>query len=110
MSKVEEAITEHWGRRCPDYAKDCPCCQAWAEYDGRKAATVWDPIRSAPKDGHTILMWSPDAYGDGIMFGFWGKTKIEPKGFWVALNSAGEPINIDAEPTHWLALPEPPNA
>ncbi len=33
MNKIEEAITEHWGERCKDFAKGCPCCDAWAEYD-----------------------------------------------------------------------------
>ena len=33
MTKVEEAITDYWGERCPDYEPECPTCQAWAEYD-----------------------------------------------------------------------------
>lgn len=35
---VEEAISEHWGDRCPDIDADCACCQAWAEYDRLSAA------------------------------------------------------------------------
>lgn len=30
---IEEALTEHWGKRCPTYAKYCPCCAAWLQYD-----------------------------------------------------------------------------
>lgn len=30
---VAEAIAEHWGERCPDYAADCPTCQAWKQFD-----------------------------------------------------------------------------
>lgn len=33
MSKVTEAIIEHWGKRCPDYHEDCAVCQAWKEHD-----------------------------------------------------------------------------
>lgn len=33
LNEVEEAITEHWGERCLDYAEHCPCCKAWARYD-----------------------------------------------------------------------------
>ena len=33
QSKIEEAITEYWGERCPDFDKDCACCQAWKEFD-----------------------------------------------------------------------------
>ena len=30
---IEEALTEWYGPRCPDFADGCPCCLAWAEYD-----------------------------------------------------------------------------
>lgn len=33
LNKVEEAITAHWGERCPDHEPGCPTCDAWAEYD-----------------------------------------------------------------------------
>lgn len=33
MTDIEEAITEHWGKRCPDFDPNCHCCKAWAEYD-----------------------------------------------------------------------------
>ena len=33
MSKVKEAVTVHWGDRCPDHDPECPTCQAWDEYD-----------------------------------------------------------------------------
>ena len=31
--KIEEALTEYWGPRCPDHEPDCFTCQAWAELD-----------------------------------------------------------------------------
>ena len=36
---ITEAITAHWGERCPDFEPDCPCCKAWAQYDHLLGAT-----------------------------------------------------------------------
>lgn len=33
MNKIEAAITEYFGERCPEIAPGCPCCDAWIEYD-----------------------------------------------------------------------------
>lgn len=33
---IREAITEHFGERCPDFEPECFCCKAWAEYDALK--------------------------------------------------------------------------
>lgn len=33
VSYIEEAITEAFGERCPDFDADCRCCKAWAELD-----------------------------------------------------------------------------
>jgi hypothetical protein len=33
MNLIEEAMVEHWGRRCPDFEPECACCKAWLEYD-----------------------------------------------------------------------------
>lgn len=30
---LEQMIEKLYGKRCPDYEKDCPCCQAWVIYD-----------------------------------------------------------------------------
>jgi hypothetical protein len=30
---VHEAMLSYWGERCPDYHKECVCCQAWEQYD-----------------------------------------------------------------------------
>ena len=30
---IEEALTEYFGERCPDYHEECMCCKAWKEYD-----------------------------------------------------------------------------
>ena len=48
-----EAITAHWGERCPDYEPQCACCAACAQYDAlkngaknayRKASAACDKI------------------------------------------------------------------
>jgi hypothetical protein len=36
---IEEAIKEHFGIRCPDYAEGCPCCDVWKCYDDLLAAS-----------------------------------------------------------------------
>jgi len=41
MDKIEEAMEGYWGKRCPDYEKYCPCCEAWDEYDEMKI-TIMD--------------------------------------------------------------------
>ena len=42
-SRVEDAITAHWGSRCYDFAEGCSCCEAWAEYDRLTAAAQTPP-------------------------------------------------------------------
>ena len=33
MNLVEEALTEQWGEKCPEYEQGCVVCQAWREYE-----------------------------------------------------------------------------
>lgn len=33
MNKIEEAIEQWWGMRCPKHEEGCPVCEAWGEYD-----------------------------------------------------------------------------
>jgi hypothetical protein len=35
--EIAEAITAHWGERCPDFDADCALCQVWSEYDALAA-------------------------------------------------------------------------
>lgn len=54
----------------------------------------WQPIESAPKDGTTVLVWSPT------------------HGAFVAWNKGHgwhtEPGVYVRRPTHWMPIPEPP--
>jgi hypothetical protein len=33
MNYIEQAMTDHWGERCPDHEDGCVVCSAWAQYD-----------------------------------------------------------------------------
>ena len=35
---IEEAITEYYGERCPDYVWECAVCAVWNQYDTLCAA------------------------------------------------------------------------
>ncbi len=30
---LKKWIIKYYGKRCPDYEEDCPCCEAWKHYD-----------------------------------------------------------------------------
>ena len=43
---LEEAISEYFGKRCPDFEPGCPCCRAWAEFDQLiEKAGDWQTMR-----------------------------------------------------------------
>jgi len=33
MHLIEEAVTDYWGPRCPDFDSGCGCCEAWKQYN-----------------------------------------------------------------------------
>ena len=33
FKKLNEWMVEYYGKRCPEYEKDCACCEAWELYD-----------------------------------------------------------------------------
>jgi hypothetical protein len=37
---IHEAMLAYWGERCSAYHEECVCCQAWEQYDGKKAAML----------------------------------------------------------------------
>lgn len=71
--------------------------------------TDWRPIETAPKDGTLILVAGPKM---GVMFDAtaitvvaWGGFEWKPMvGGWQAYEDSLE----DAQPTHWMPLPDPP--
>ena len=54
---IAEAITAHWGERCPDYEPRCACCAAWVQYDALKTppplypSTVYSALSFCDKEG-----------------------------------------------------------
>jgi hypothetical protein len=70
---------------------------------------TWQPIKTAPKDGQSILAffpqigvwcvsWSVDVFDDGIWSVSDNKTDDRPLRGW------------SEDPTHWMPLPPPPEA
>ena len=57
---------------------------------------MWQPIETAPKDGSFILLASP-------------KGRIAD-GFWSLVYGVWSWPYVMVEPTHWMPLPERPNA
>lgn len=62
----------------------------------------WQPIKSAPKNGTPVLLWSVYPHPAIPPICITGKY-IKGLREWVGLNS-----DIRLHPTHWMPLPEPP--
>lgn len=61
----------------------------------------WQPIETAPKDGHHILLYRPE-----IQFvGYWPFAASVGE-FW-CINAPGMPY-MNPPPTHWMPLLPPP--
>lgn len=66
----------------------------------------WKPIKTAPKDGTTIIGWTKD----------WGEPMLIQ---WVCIQQWNDPKDVfgwaeesdwstSVTPTHWMPLPKPP--
>jgi hypothetical protein len=74
----------------------------------------WRSIETAPKDGTRFLAFYP-AFGgiEVIRRHDPGGAARNPKHHfecWVRSGAAGDGGHLGAEPTHWMPLPEPPQA
>ena len=81
-----------------------------AELD-RLAATGWQTIDSAPKDGTSMLVWPPLWTGGTISCAYWNTDKYskKPRPFWKRLDDMGRvSLSRDTPPTLWQHLPPPP--
>lgn len=69
----------------------------------------WLPIETAPKDGTRVLLWSLDA-DPALMpvIGEYDDDGPEPWGAAWWQDPTTDHFPIDADPTHWLPLPGPP--
>lgn len=69
-------------------------------------ASEWQPIETAPKDGTIVLLYIPWMSGYDVVSASWGYAS------W-CLTQAGtrcESADADGSATHWMPLPEPPDA
>lgn len=65
------------------------------------ASQEWQPIATAPKDGSILIGWDPikaDEWMTGVEFMRW------LDGRWL------DPAAHTMRPTHWMPLPDPPQA
>lgn len=58
----------------------------------------WQPIETAPNDGHPVLVTGGGAFGDGIVV-------READGDWWRMRKRE---GSTTGPTHWAPLPDPP--
>lgn len=64
---------------------------------------TWRPIESAPKDGTEVLLWTMIVDVDMGPWRLAGRC-TNHKHWWTTVGS------IALEPSHWMPLPEPPDA
>lgn len=68
---------------------------------------TWQPIETAPLDGTLILIYCPG----GISIAPWPPGPEMPRAKRIKMAKIGEwPDHHMWSPTHWMPLPEPPNA
>lgn len=83
-------------------------------------ASKWQPIKTAPKDGTTILLaggtWCDDDQDyknppRGVMAARWRSSRAYGETYWhwtIAALEAGHSLATYDNPTHWMPLPPPP--
>lgn len=77
-----------------------------ASLTAQLAALEWQPIESAPKDGTSIILY--------VAWRIVGEARWQgdghDEGWWWAGTDPGDynADKISSQPTHWMALPEPP--
>lgn len=74
----------------------------------------WRPIETAPKDGSTVLVWFSDLYNGTADLARWDNDQYarKPRPYWTGNRERilGTVAYRQGKPTHWMPLPEPPNA
>jgi hypothetical protein len=75
----------------------------------------WQPIETAPTDGRWLMLFVPDEIPEQVV-GYWGWTDLpkDHEDFWEGWLYADEILSNHVPegpaPTHWMPLPEPPEA
>jgi hypothetical protein len=73
----------------------------------------WMPIESAPRDGSMILVYPPTWYDRHCSMAKWDDDRYakRPRPYWKRADDLlRTTISRDAKTTHWMPLPEPPEA
>lgn len=68
----------------------------------------WQPIETAPKERGLILLWRPTTHWK-VDLGCWRPNTIKAA-HWGSWNAMPIYWCIQNPPTHWMPLPEPPDA
>jgi len=69
----------------------------------------WQPIETAVKDSRARLVYCPEY--QNIFCACWHHYEFEPElDGWRIFGSSSRLPNMDDPPTHWMPLPEPPEA
>lgn len=65
----------------------------------------WNTIDTAPKDGSNLLLAHASRINPGVFTGSWDASIRE----WRVYTNDGW-ADVESSPTHWMQLPEPPDA
>lgn len=70
-----------------------------------KGNMSWEPIKTAPKDGQTVLLWNKK--WECPLVGYWDDSYDEH--YWAASERMiADVIGAVERPTHWMFFPTPP--
>jgi len=95
MDRIEEAIVNWWGKRCPDHEDGCPICDSWAEYDALQARIAeLKPVNARWPIGAKVRKKRGSSWR-GTVVGYYS-TRNTPIGYCV--DSAFEPGSVQVWP------------
>lgn len=78
--------------------------EAAAEIERLRAASQWQPIETAPKDGTWVLLLWPMTRTNVMVSGKYYISARDFEEMWLSQPS----VESTHEPTHWMPLPSPP--
>lgn len=72
-----------------------------------KTEHTWRDIKTAPTDGKKILIYTP---GEGVDIAYWGNIGRDRATDCHVYGWVSSGYDSDTPPTHWMELPDAPNA
>jgi hypothetical protein len=81
-----------------------------SSYDKGRAVMKWQPIETAPKDGTIVLLYCP--VNDGSLIDHFSAGQFESFApYQKEMGKEGSWHHyLEAEPTHWMPLPDAPRS